>query len=295
VLRTEKPVAGENILAIRAGWFCFLFMGAIVKKDNYIGKTRKYRNSTANIPPKLVGVFPMGRCGIVEVFYRHYFELKHFKKQVHLNRDMNVLELGCGTGRWASSLAPLVKHYTGVDFSQSSLDIAQEDLDTHRIENVLLLKQSILDFKGERPYDVVYFSGVTQYIQEEDIGIILANIAPCLTEKTIIVDRSTVNYRKREEHSVKDYFAIFRTPTDLEEIFVPYGFRLIYSKRSYRFLRGSSFLMAKGYKNFLLASVQLTRPFSYYLLLAMSLIADVVHPVQFEGGDRSHDFFIFKR
>jgi hypothetical protein len=41
--------------------------------------------------------------------------------------------------------------------------------------------------------------------------------------------------------------------------------------------------------------VQVTQPVSFYAMLCMSFVADVIHPIPFEGGDRSHDFLLFER
>ena len=246
-------------------------------------------------PRQLVGVYPMGRGGLLEIPYRHYFEVKHLKQKVHFDQTMNVLELGCGNGRWALSLAPIVKHYTGVDFSRSALDIAQEDAQMAGLKNVELREQSILDFQGDRPYDIVYFSGVTQYLQDEEINKVLKNLAPHFKRNTVFIDRSTVNYREREILSTAQYYSIFRTPRELNDIFSAFGFHIIYEKRSYRFLRGGRFVRSRYLLNILPPLAHFTRPVSYYVMLFFSFMADILSPKPFEGGDRSHDFLIFER
>ncbi len=263
--------------------------------DTSIEKTASYWNSVDNMPSELVGVFPMGRCGIVEVFYRHFFEVRHVKQQVRFHKEMHVLELGCGTGRWALSLSPLVKSYVGVDFSRSSLATAERNVSRAGLDNVQFHCRSITTFTESRPLDVIFFSGVTQYLQDDEISAILDNLSPCMQDSTILIDRSTVNYKKRENFQQQDYFAIFRTPAEIQNLFASHAFQLRYSKRSYRFLRGRSILQARRYRKMIIRAVQLTRPVSYFALLFLSFIADVIHPIPFEGGDRSHDFFIFDR
>ena len=45
--------------------------------------------------------------------------------QDYLSPDMEVLELGCGTGTTALFHAPFVKHITGIDISRNMLEIAR--------------------------------------------------------------------------------------------------------------------------------------------------------------------------
>lgn len=249
-----------------------------------------------NIPRQLIGVYPMGGGGLLEVPYRHYFEVKHLKQKVCFDNTMRVLELGCGNGRWILSLAPLVKNYTGVDFGHAALVIAQEDINALSLKNVELREQSIVEFKGDQPYDIIYFSGVTQYLQDEEIRTVLNNLRPYFNNKTVLIDRSTVNYKERENISSPQYISIFRTPKELTDIYSDFGFYLRYEKRSYLFLRGGRILNSfRLFQNSFRVLVHITRPISYYAMLLFSFLADTINPKPFEGGDRSHDFLIFKR
>lgn len=257
---------------------------------------KTYWNTMGNTPRQLIGVYPMGGGGLLEVPYRHFFEVKHLRQKVCFDETMNVLELGCGNGRWILSLAPLVKSYTGVDFCNVALDIAQEDINKLGLKNVELRDQSIVEFKGELPYDVIYFSGVTQYLQDDELKTVLKNLSQYFKETTVLVDRSTVNYKERENISSTHYISIYRTPKELNAIYSEFGFRLIYEKRSYLFLRGSKIWNSfRLFQNSFRLLVHITRPISYYVMLLFSFFADTINPKHFEGGDRSHDFLIFKR
>jgi SAM-dependent methyltransferase len=237
----------------------------------------------------------MGRGGLLEASYRHYFEVRHLKRFVRLERTMSVLELGSGNGRWILSLAPLVKHYTAVDFSRQALDVARKGIRAAGLDNVELHEQSILDFRGDGRYDVIYLAGVTQYLQDEEIRRLMENLAPHIGQGTVIVDRSTINVRAREILERDGYYAIFRTPAELRALLARHGFHGTYQRRSYRFMRGGRLLQAGPLKRIMPVLVRALRPVSLYLLLGYSWLADVVRPIPFEGGDRSHDFFVFRR
>lgn len=50
--------------------------------------------------------------------------------------DMEVLELGCGTGSTAIIHAPFVKHIRAIDVSSNMLEIARSKADAEHIENI---------------------------------------------------------------------------------------------------------------------------------------------------------------
>jgi SAM-dependent methyltransferase len=257
-------------------------------------RIRDYWNSVGELPKELIGCYPMGGGGVLEAPYRHFFELKHLRKVINFQKNMNVLELGCGNGRWIVSLAPLVKNYTAVDFSEPALAIAKERVQEAGISNVEFYEQQILSFKSEKKYHIIYFSGVTQYLQDDEIKTVLANLVTCISAETIIVDRSTINYSCREILNKEGYFSIFRIPTELYSIFENIGFKIAHQKRSYLFLRCGRFLNRKPFRKTLPLLCKLFSPLSYYFLFIFSWCADYIYPIPFEGGNRSHDFMVFK-
>jgi len=265
----------------------------MIREDS--ATARRYWDALGGIPPALFGVHPMGGGGALEVFYRHYHEVRHFRSSVPLTAATRFLELGCGNGRWILSLAPHVGHYTAVDFSPAALQIARARVAESGLDNVEFLEQSLADFTPRLPCDVVYFSGVTQYLHDEEIRSVLERIAPWTTPVTVIVDRSTVNERRREDYRRDDYWAVFRKPEELAALFAPHGFILASRRRSYRFLRGGGWWRWKPVAAIAVPLARLTRPLSWQALAAFSLLADGLAPKPFEGGERSHDFLVFHR
>lgn len=54
----------------------------------------------------------------------------------HLGADMEVVELGCGTGSTALALAPMVKHLDAIDYSAGMIGIAEEKANAAAVSNV---------------------------------------------------------------------------------------------------------------------------------------------------------------
>jgi SAM-dependent methyltransferase len=267
----------------------------VTKNVNFVDLDSRCAAAPGGTPRQLVGVYPLGGGGAMEAPYRHFFELRHFLSIAPLRPDMSVLELGSGNGRWALSIAPLVQTYTGVDLSPRAVEIAREDAASRGLRNVDFRELSILDFRPDRAYDLIYFSGVSQYLEDEQLGAVLQNLSPGFKPDTLIIDRSTVNYRAREILRRENYYSILRTPEELRALFAERGFRLDYCRRSYRFLRGARFLTARPWNRLVTAFVLGVQPLSLWLLYGFSWLADTLHPIPFEGGDRSHDFLVFRR
>jgi len=63
--------------------------------------------------------------------------------QDYLTLDMEVLEMGCGTGTTALIHAPFVKHITGIDISRNMLEIARAKAESGNVKNVSFQQSSV--------------------------------------------------------------------------------------------------------------------------------------------------------
>ena len=77
-------------------------------------------------------------------------EASYLKKievtQEHLDKDMEVVDLGCGTGTTAIIHAPYVKHIQAVDESANMLDIATRKAEHEGVTNISFIKSPVEDF-----------------------------------------------------------------------------------------------------------------------------------------------------
>jgi 2-polyprenyl-3-methyl-5-hydroxy-6-metoxy-1,4-benzoquinol methylase len=64
----------------------------------------------------------------------------------YLRPDMEVLEIGCGTGSTAITHAPHVKHIQAIDISPKMIEIAQGKADAKNVENVTFTESTIDEF-----------------------------------------------------------------------------------------------------------------------------------------------------
>jgi len=84
-----------------------------------------------------------------------------------LNKDMIFLDLGCGIGRIAKQVSPLVKEYYGVDFSPEMIKKAKEIFQDH--DNVNFFVNNGIDLREfeDNKFNLVYVNLVFQHMQRE--------------------------------------------------------------------------------------------------------------------------------
>lgn len=99
-----------------------------------------------------------------------------YQKKLQVTReyfrpDMEVLEIGCGTGSTAITHAPYVKHIRAIDFSQKMIAIAQGKADAENIQNVTF-EQSTLDDLGESEhFDAVLALSILHLLENKEEAI----------------------------------------------------------------------------------------------------------------------------
>ncbi len=92
--------------------------------------------------------------------------------QDYLTPDMEVLELGCGTGTTALIHAPFVKHITGIDISQNMLDIARAKTESENVKNVTFQQSNIDDLETpDASYDVVMGHSLLHLLKNKEAVI----------------------------------------------------------------------------------------------------------------------------
>ncbi len=92
--------------------------------------------------------------------------------QDYLTLDMEVLEMGCGTGTTALIHAPFVKHITGIDISRNMIEIARAKAESGNVENVTFQQSSIDDLDTpDASYDVVMGHSILHLMENKEAVI----------------------------------------------------------------------------------------------------------------------------
>jgi SAM-dependent methyltransferase len=101
-----------------------------------------------------------------------------------------ILDLGCGTGTHALTLAARGFHVTGIDMSRSQIESAKKKAEiSEESEMVDFIHGDMRDFKLDDRFDVAVslFGSFCYLIEDEDIEMTLKNIFDHLQENGIMV------------------------------------------------------------------------------------------------------------
>ena len=143
-----------------------------------------------------------------ETLYIQIFENNGFDKYVYFNiidelyntghpifkcKDKKLLELGCGSARWGISLIDTIKSYVGVDISEKQIEIARDNLK----DKAELFVSNLTEFNTEERFDIIYFSGVLQYMDDKDAIKIIKKSKKWLNPSGVLISRDSITKSKR--------------------------------------------------------------------------------------------------
>lgn len=159
------------------------------------------------------------------------FEKKTILPRLNIGKDKNVLDIGCGVGRWAESVLPLCGKYRGVDFSGEMVKVASERFASY--DNALFKQSAFLDLFEDKDitkekYDAVIIAGVSMYINDEVLGKCYEKLPNILNSGAIVYIEESIGVQERltlngiwSEALKSDYNAIYRTREEYRQILAP--------------------------------------------------------------------------
>ena len=141
-----------------------------------------------------------------------------------IRKNMSVLDLGCGVGRWGELFCPKVAHYIGIDGSTKMIERAKENLSKFKnkeliVGNLREIENEIVAIHDENwQYDIVFICGVLMYLNDSEVIAVLKQLPAlvnnggqvCLIESMSQNTRLTLKDIYSEELK-QNYSAIYRT------------------------------------------------------------------------------------
>ena len=123
---------------------------------------------------------------------------------MQLDKSKSVLEIGIGTGRLATKVAPKCKTLYGIDISEKTIQRAAENLSMY--QNINLICGDFMSCEFEVQFDVIYSSLTFMHIQDKLSSI--QKIASLLSNNGLFVlsiDKNQNEYIDMGDRKVKIY------------------------------------------------------------------------------------------
>lgn len=157
---------------------------------------------------------------------RDQYERQFAMALLDLDGSQEVLDVGCGIGRWTESLLARSAGYTGIDYTPSLLDAARAAHPRGRfalVDAANGLDLAVLD--RTRGFDRVVVSGLLNYLNDGEVAGALLRITQVCAPGARVYLRTAVSTGSRltlrgdwSEEMAEEYHAIYRTPAELEAL-----------------------------------------------------------------------------
>ena len=169
---------------------------------------------------------------------RHIEEKKLFYEHIDLE-GKKVLEVGCGIGRWAEALHGKCESFLGIDYTEDLIEIANKsyDFDDCKFQVISATDIKADELLIEPPFDVIIFSGVLMYINDDDIKLVFNELNRIgADDKKLFIMEPVSRMGSRltlkdfySEGLEADYSAIYRTEEEYMELFEGLNYNKVFS------------------------------------------------------------------
>ncbi|BDM63739.1 hypothetical protein NFHSH190041_11910 [Shewanella sp. NFH-SH190041] len=157
-------------------------------------------------------------------------EKQRLRPYLALAADDRVLDIGCGTGRWADEVLPQCGTYLGVDICDGFIQLARERFAhcSHACFCQLGAEDvGLLPAGPEEQFQLVLSMGVMIYLNDAELQRYLDGLCRLVAPGGRVIFREPVGLDKKlvlsEHYSAEmgqDYHAIYRTEAELQQYFV---------------------------------------------------------------------------
>ncbi len=170
------------------------------------------------------------------------FEKQYIQPELKIEKNCNVLDIGCGIGRWAETIIPAANYYLGVDYAEEMVKTAakRNQHSGKQYEFMNMSFQETVD-KGNNFYRAKFnrliIGGVCMYINDTDLEQSFYKLNSLLDDSCILYLTETVALEKRltlddfySEALRTNYDVIYRTAEEYQEyykVLLSKGFQVV--------------------------------------------------------------------
>ena len=242
-------------------------------------------------------------AGVLSVFgmnrlsreFRPWRERYVFTQMVPSWKGKRVLEIGCGAGRWAFWLANEAAEVVAIDFSTEMIRLANERCVKEGRKNLIFSVCAAQDYISSTPFDLIYLSGVDQYLTDAEMISLVTHCDACLIPYGTLVDRVTISLGQTQPiEKESGYQCIYRNEHDLLKFFHDAGFECTDRRPSHEKPRLEWAARHRRMKKYLESIMKRSPALGCRLVLYITKCLDFIWPLKDEAS-RSHDFLVFSR
>ncbi|EJD8499353.1 TPA: class I SAM-dependent methyltransferase [Staphylococcus pseudintermedius] len=142
--------------------------------------------------------------------------------EIYLNKGDVMLDLGCGTGTLINEVKEIADYIVGVERENK---LASRVVKRKNIDVVI---QDVLQFESEQKFDLITVIGVINYLDDQELNMLLTNIQKLLKSNGKIIFKQqsgvkeTVVINNYSEELKTEYSAIYRHWQKEKNIFENY-------------------------------------------------------------------------
>lgn len=104
------------------------------------------------------------------------------------NKDMNILDVGCGRGELSYTLSKSGAHVTGIDDSSSAIKTAKAKyLANSSMKNLEFIQDNFLNHKFNKKYDRIIATDLIERVPEDKLELVILKIAELLKEDGLFI------------------------------------------------------------------------------------------------------------
>lgn len=155
--------------------------------------------------------------------YMDKWDGQKFIKLLNVDKNKNILEIGCGTGRIAKKIIDYCKTYVGIDVSRKTIQVAKKHFNCN--SNAIFICGNFIDYHFKETYDVIYSTLTFMHIQNKKAA--LGKIFELLKHNGMFVLSIDKNQQNFIDTGYSKITVFPDTPKEICEILASYKFNNI--------------------------------------------------------------------
>ena len=167
------------------------------------------------------------------------YEKKRVESIIKYDPLWHLLDLGGGVGLWSEYFSKHLNKITLVEREKKFIELAKQKI---KKKNIDIIHSDVVDFKAKKnSIDVVFISGVTLYLDDEFLLLLMKKVKNYLKPNGILIHRDAYGIsqkflldNKKSKNLKLDYSAVYRTRKEYDDIFInKYNFKKVLDEDMY--------------------------------------------------------------